>query len=186
MLSRTKPQVINRTSPVISFLLLLALIVTCIYAPALGVQEVAQRAAAPAAPTPSPAPSPAASPAAATTASATSAPRTVEDLRPRIQEVLRRPELAPAQFAVKVASLDTGRVLYEENAGKLLMPASNMKIYTVATALARLTPGYRFKTSIYAPARPDSTGVQVYRGEKVSQQKFEKKEPGNASSTPRR
>lgn len=89
----------------------------------------------------------------------TSAPKTVEELRARIEEVLRRPELAPAFAAVKVASLDTGRTLYEENAEKLLRPASNMKIFTVAAALDRLSPDYRFTTSVYAPARPDALGT---------------------------
>ena len=60
---------------------------------------------------------------------------------------------------VKVVSLDSGRVLFEENAIKLLRPASNMKIYTVATALDRLTPEYRFTTSVFANAPPDSRGV---------------------------
>ena len=94
----------------------------------------------------------------ATTASA-GAPRTVEELRARIEEVLRRPELAPALVAVKVASLDSGRTLFEENAGKLLVPASNMKLYTVAAALDRLSPDFRFKTSVYASAPPDSSGT---------------------------
>lgn len=98
-------------------------------------------------------------PVSSNTAASTAAPRTVEELRARISEVLRRPELAPALAAVKVASLDTGRTLYEENAGKLFRPASNMKIFTVAAALDRLTPDYRFNTSIYAPARPDATGT---------------------------
>ncbi|MBV9960030.1 MAG: D-alanyl-D-alanine carboxypeptidase/D-alanyl-D-alanine-endopeptidase [Acidobacteria bacterium] len=88
-----------------------------------------------------------------------SAPKTVDELRARIQEITARPELAPAQVAVKVASLDTGRVLYEENALKLLHPASVMKIYTLAAALDRLTPDYRFKTSIYASAKPNAAGV---------------------------
>ena len=87
------------------------------------------------------------------------APKTVEELRARIQEVLRNPDLAPSQMAVKIASLDTGRTLYEESAGKLLHPASNMKIYTVAAALDRLTPDFRFKTSAYVPAMPDANGT---------------------------
>ena len=96
-----------------------------------------------------------------TTATATraGAPATLEELRARIQEVLRRPELAPALVAVKVASLETGRTLFEENADKLLVPASNMKLFTVAAALDRLSPDFRFKTSIYAPARPDAAGM---------------------------
>ena len=39
------------------------------------------------------------------------------------------------------------------------MPASNMKNYTVAAALARLSPDFRFVTSIYAPAVPDASGT---------------------------
>src|SRR3982751_2203113 len=60
---------------------------------------------------------------------------------------------------VKVLLLDTGRVLFEENAGKLLRPASNMKLYTVAAALDRLSPDYRFSTSVYAYTRPDAAGL---------------------------
>lgn len=39
------------------------------------------------------------------------------------------------------------------------MPASNMKNYTVAAALDRLGPDYRFVTSLFAPASPDSSGT---------------------------
>jgi D-alanyl-D-alanine carboxypeptidase/D-alanyl-D-alanine-endopeptidase (penicillin-binding protein 4) len=88
----------------------------------------------------------------------TGAPRTLEELQLRISELARRPELAQSQFAVKVSSLDTNRTLFEGNAQKLLLPASVMKIFTVAAALDRLTPDFRFKTSVYADARPDATG----------------------------
>jgi D-alanyl-D-alanine carboxypeptidase/D-alanyl-D-alanine-endopeptidase (penicillin-binding protein 4) len=50
-------------------------------------------------------------------------------------------------------------VLFEENAHKLLRPASNMKLYTVTTALDRLSPDFRFTTSVYAAASPDATGI---------------------------
>lgn len=87
------------------------------------------------------------------------APKTLPELQTRISEILAKPELAPATIGVKVVSLDTGRVLFEENALKLLRPASNMKLYTVAAALDKLSPDYRFVTSVYAPARPDALGV---------------------------
>jgi D-alanyl-D-alanine carboxypeptidase/D-alanyl-D-alanine-endopeptidase (penicillin-binding protein 4) len=80
-------------------------------------------------------------------------------LQSRISEILRKPQLAPAMIGIKVASLETGRVLFEENAHKLLRPASNMKIYTVAAALDRLSPDYRFTTSVYAAAKPDAAGI---------------------------
>jgi len=87
------------------------------------------------------------------------APQTVEDLRARIRRILSNPQLAPAFVGVKAVSLDTGRTLFEENAGKLLVPASNMKMYTVAAALDRLTPEYRWTTSVYAANRPDASGI---------------------------
>ena len=85
--------------------------------------------------------------------------RTLEELKARISEILAKPELEPAMVGVKVVSLETGRVLFEENAHKLLRPASNMKLYTVAAALDRLTPDYRFVTSVYASSSPDAGGV---------------------------
>jgi len=91
--------------------------------------------------------------------SQTAAPKTVAELQTRISQILGKPELAPALIGIKVTSLDSGRVLFEENAAKLLRPASNMKIYTIATALDRLSPEYRFTTSVFAAAKPDNTGV---------------------------
>ena len=85
--------------------------------------------------------------------------RTLTELQTRISQVLSKPEFAPATIGVKVTSLQTGRVLFEENANKLLRPASNMKLYTVAAGLDRLSPDFRFVTSVYAPAKPDGNGV---------------------------
>ncbi|MDX6614425.1 MAG: hypothetical protein QOD75_3611 [Blastocatellia bacterium] len=90
---------------------------------------------------------------------AANAPRTVAELQASINEVLRRPELAPGFLAVKVASLETGRILFEASADKLMRPASNMKLYTVAAALDRLTPDYRFTTSVYAAEKPEKNGT---------------------------
>jgi serine-type D-Ala-D-Ala carboxypeptidase/endopeptidase (penicillin-binding protein 4) len=100
--------------------------------------------------TPTPAPTPAPTP---------SAPQTLEDLRARIREVISRAEFDSSRVSVKVASLDTGRVLFEQDSRKWMQPASNMKLFTVAAALDRLTPDYRFITSVYAPARPDAAGT---------------------------
>lgn len=127
--------------------------------------EQTQQAARPV-PSPSPVPTPgvvatpAPSPAVAQPSPKIVAPtKTLPELQSRISEVLRRPELSSAIVGIKVASLDTGRVLFEENAAKLVRPASNMKLYTIATALDRLTPDYRFTTSVYARSRPNAAGV---------------------------
>ena len=84
---------------------------------------------------------------------------TLPELQTKISEILAKPELASAIVGVKVVSLDNGRVLFEENAHKLLRPASNMKLYTVAAALDRLSPDYRFVTSVFAHVPPDKAGV---------------------------
>jgi serine-type D-Ala-D-Ala carboxypeptidase/endopeptidase (penicillin-binding protein 4) len=111
------------------------------------------------APTPTPSVETVPPPVVHQTARTANTTKTLAELQARIAEVLRKPELAGAMVGIKVASLDTGRVLFEENASKLLRPASNMKLYTIAAALDRLSPDYRFTTSAYAMARPDAAGV---------------------------
>ncbi|PYS45377.1 MAG: hypothetical protein DMF71_00275 [Acidobacteria bacterium] len=87
-------------------------------------------------------------------------PASLAELQSRIGEIVRQPALEPGFFAVKIVSLDTGQVIFEQNANKFVRPASNMKLYTVAAALDRLTPDYRFITSVYAKERPDKGTVK--------------------------
>jgi len=88
-----------------------------------------------------------------------SAPRSLAELRSQIEQITRQPALEPGFFAVKIVSLDTGAIIYEQNANKFVRPASNMKLYTVAAALDRLTPDYHFVTSVYAQDKPDKSGT---------------------------
>lgn len=85
--------------------------------------------------------------------------QTVADLQTGIRRVLQSASLARGQVGVKIVSLDTGRTVFEENAEKYFMPASNMKSFTVAAALDRLSPDFRFVTSVYAPSQPDASGT---------------------------
>ncbi|MBA3601815.1 MAG: D-alanyl-D-alanine carboxypeptidase/D-alanyl-D-alanine-endopeptidase [Acidobacteria bacterium] len=85
--------------------------------------------------------------------------QTISDLQSRIRLTLSRPELRRGSVGVKIVSLDTNKVIFEENAEKYFMPASNMKSYTVAAAMEKLSPDFRFVTSVYAPAMPDANGV---------------------------
>jgi D-alanyl-D-alanine carboxypeptidase/D-alanyl-D-alanine-endopeptidase (penicillin-binding protein 4) len=59
---------------------------------------------------------------------------------------------------VKVVSLDTGKTLFENDATKLLSPASNCKLYTMAMVLDKLGGDYRIKTSLYSVVKPDKRG----------------------------
>lgn len=156
----------NPYSRVIFFTLLLAVnrgaVAPTLAQTGLPGQDQRERRASAPVPTSTPAPAlpqPSITYEATSAAQSVNAPKTLTELRSRIEEVMRRPELAPGIFAVKVASLDTGQTLFTEYADKLLRPASNMKIYTVAAALDRLTPNYRFVTSVYASERPDKSGT---------------------------
>jgi len=156
--------------PFLVSLLLFSLLHTAL--PVAHAQQQRVRRAAPpanlyAAPSPSPSPTALASPVpvASPTPTVVRTPspaqitRTLPELQSRISEVLRKPELAQAMVGIKVASLDSGQILFESNSNKLLRPASNMKLYTVAAAIDRLTPDYRFVTSVYSIPKPDAKGV---------------------------
>lgn len=109
-------------------------------------------------PTPAASPTPTTSP--TPTATPTPAPaQTLTELQNAIRERLQRPELRRGQVGVKIASLNSGKVIFEENAEKYFMPASNMKNFTVATGIERLTPDFRFVTSVYSAAPPDASGT---------------------------
>ena len=112
-------------------------------------------------PTATPAPSPAVTPAPARPIAPVANPlRTLAELQSRIAEIVRQPALEPGIFAVKIVSLDTGNVIFEQSANKFVRPASNMKLYTVAAALDRLTPDYHFITSVYAKEKADKGTIK--------------------------
>lgn len=109
-------------------------------------------------PTPSPAPRPTAT--ATPTVTPTPAPvQTLSELQAKIRLSSTRYDIRRGSIGIKIVSLDTGKVVYEENAEKYFMPASNMKNFTVAAALEKLSPDFRFITSVFATSRPDANGV---------------------------
>ncbi|MGC2238341.1 MAG: D-alanyl-D-alanine carboxypeptidase/D-alanyl-D-alanine-endopeptidase, partial [Pyrinomonadaceae bacterium] len=108
--------------------------------------------------TPKPTPTVAPTPIPAPTATPVQV-QTLADLQSRIRLALMRRELQRGHVGVKIVSLDTNKTIFEENGEKYFMPASNMKSYTVAAALEKLSPDFRFITSVYAPAKPDANGI---------------------------
>ena len=83
----------------------------------------------------------------------------VAELQQRLAAHVRQPKFAAATWGVKVVSLETGAILFEENPQLYFSPASNSKLYTVALVLDRLGGDYRIKTSLYSSNQPDSRGV---------------------------
>lgn len=62
-------------------------------------------------------------------------------------------------WGVKIEYATTGEVIYERNAGKMFMPASNQKMYTTAAALCLLGPQYRYATDFVTNGSLDQNGV---------------------------
>ena len=52
------------------------------------------------------------------------------------------------EWGLLVVDAESGAILYEKNADKYFLPASNMKLLTTALALDTLGPDYRFRTTI--------------------------------------
>lgn len=67
-------------------------------------------------------------------------------LRAAVDSMADAPEFSNAHWGILIVDPESGDTLYSRNAGKLFMPASNMKILTSATALAQLGPDYRYRT----------------------------------------
>src|SRR5262245_47661139 len=75
-----------------------------------------------------------------------------------IDALLAAPALEHGYLGVLVKSLKTDESLYSINAKRLMIPASNMKIVTLAAAAERLGWNYSYQTSAYA-AGPIDAGV---------------------------
>ncbi|PYR94967.1 MAG: D-alanyl-D-alanine carboxypeptidase/D-alanyl-D-alanine-endopeptidase [Acidobacteria bacterium] len=78
----------------------------------------------------------------------TSNPRAERELASDLTRVFGAPVMSQGLWGVEVKSLDSGRVLFEHNARTLVMPASNMKILTLATAAETLGWNFCFTTTL--------------------------------------
>src|SRR6478735_10084757 len=70
-------------------------------------------------------------------------PGTRAELRHAIDSMVAQPKFSNAHWGILIVDPERGDTLYSHNAGKLFMPASNMKILTSAVTLARFGPAYR-------------------------------------------
>ncbi len=70
-----------------------------------------------------------------------------------IDAILAQPALAPGYWGILVKSLWSGSTIYALNAQKLMMPASTMKIVTLAAAADRLGWDFTFTTRFLSVGR---------------------------------
>lgn len=69
------------------------------------------------------------------------------ELRNLIDSLTSQPAFRGGFWGVLVVDSRTGDTIYSKNAGRLFMPASNMKIVTSSAALTLLGPDYTYKTT---------------------------------------
>ncbi|HQZ82596.1 MAG TPA: D-alanyl-D-alanine carboxypeptidase/D-alanyl-D-alanine-endopeptidase [Pyrinomonadaceae bacterium] len=99
--------------------------------------------------------------------------QTLASLQSKISGRLLSANVARGRVGIKILSLNSGKVIFENDAEKYFTPASNMKNFTVATALERLGPNFRFETKAFANALPDASGtingdLRIFGGGDVS------------------
>ncbi len=76
-----------------------------------------------------------------------------------LDKILASPTLSGGITGAMVCQADTGAVLYAHDADTRLLPASNRKLFTAASALCLLGPGFRARTQVLAAAKPDAAGT---------------------------
>lgn len=84
---------------------------------------------------------------------------TVPSIPDRIHALLERPAALRTSWGILVRNLDTSETVYERNAEKLFVPASNVKLFATAIALRRLGADYTFTTAVAAEGSVDDQGT---------------------------
>lgn len=79
--------------------------------------------------------------------------------RERVDALLASVPASKGEWGLLVVDAETGETLYEVNADKYFVPASNMKLFTTALALAKLGPDYRFHTTLETHGTVSPQGV---------------------------
>src|SRR6266403_3127983 len=77
----------------------------------------------------------------------------------RVDALLGPEPASKGEWGLLIADAETGEMLYEQNAAKYFVPASNMKLFTTALALEKLGPEFRFHTTLETPGTISSQGV---------------------------
>jgi serine-type D-Ala-D-Ala carboxypeptidase/endopeptidase (penicillin-binding protein 4) len=92
-------------------------------------------------------------------AGSTSAAASTSSFAKRVAMLLGAEPASKGEWGLLVADAETGQTLYEQNAAKYFVPASNMKLFTTALALDKLGADFRFHSTL------ESAGVISAEGE---------------------
>ena len=81
-----------------------------------------------------------------------------EKLQKKIKALLSQRKLKKTDLGVFIVDTQ-GETIFAHNAEKLLIPASNTKIFSMLSILKHLGPHYRFRTKIYADSPINASGT---------------------------
>ncbi|MCS6884017.1 MAG: D-alanyl-D-alanine carboxypeptidase/D-alanyl-D-alanine-endopeptidase [Acidobacteriota bacterium] len=84
--------------------------------------------------------------------------RAARRLSSQINALLAEAEMAASSVSILIQHRDSGETIYARDAERLLVPASNLKLYTTAVALELLGRNYKIRTSVLARSLPDRNG----------------------------
>ncbi len=71
------------------------------------------------------------------------------ELRNQLEDLFNDPNFSNALWAVEIKSLKNGEIIYKRNSNKLVVPASNLKLFTTAAAMLLLGSDYVYNTTIF-------------------------------------
>jgi len=77
----------------------------------------------------------------------------------RAEKLVETTPVDKGEWGLLVVDAGSGETLFEKNADRYFVPASNMKLLTTALALDRLGPDYRFRTTIETNGTLGADGV---------------------------
>ncbi len=73
----------------------------------------------------------------------------IENFQQQCEKYFNDSNFVNAHWGVIIQSLKTGEIIYQRNAEKSFIPASNMKLFTTAAALTTLGEDFHYTTSLY-------------------------------------
>lgn len=100
-------------------------------------------------------------------ASTAAGPSEQTPLQRQLARALKVPHVQPARSAAVALDLSTGELLFAQNAGRSLAPASNAKLPLTYAATVRLGPSFRISTDVLGDGGQDGTtwdGSLVLKG----------------------
>ncbi len=84
--------------------------------------------------------------------------KSAKKIADEIESILSQVDFSNAFWGIRIIDLKNGEELYGRNAGKSLIPASNLKLYTTAAALDQLGPDFQYATDVFIDG-PIQSGI---------------------------